>query len=325
METNSHRFTVSFPPHVLVKKSIPGIMYSNLLALVPAIIAALYYFRWGALQVMIIAVVTALACEAGMQRFLKRDITLSDGSAALTGLLLAFLFPPTVPWWIVVIGSATAIILGKQIFGGLGNNPFNSTLVGWLVLRLSWPEKIADWAEPVGGQVPDPPLQVFKFDGLEEFHDFGFHYLDLLLGNQAGGIGTTCIVALLLGAAYLLVRRIISWHVPAGLLGAILVFAGGLWLYDGGTYLNPLFHILAGSTVLGAFFIATDPVTSPVTRWGKLIYGIICGALIMVIRTWGKYPDAVAFAILLANAGAPLLNKIKPRPYGKEKGHARDR
>lgn len=316
MESSRYRFYVSFPPHILGKKNIATIMYNNVVALVPAIVFALYYFRLGALKVMVISIITALLTEAGMQRFLKRDSTVGDGSAALTGLLLAFLLPSTTPWWVVLVGSATAIILGKQIYGGLGNNPFNDTLVGWLVLRLSWPDRIASWVEPFGGEIPDPPLTVYKFDGLEAFQDYDFQALDLLLGNQAGGVGTICIIALLAGGIYLLLRRIINWQIPVGLLGVVLGFASVLWLYDSETYLNPLFHLLAGSTVLAAFFIAPDPATSPVTPWSKLAYGIICGLLIMIIRTWGKYPDGVAFAILLANAGTPLLNKIKPRPYG---------
>ncbi len=317
MELTRYRLYVSFPPHILGRKNIATIMYNKVLALAPAIIAAVYYFRLGALRIMLLSVITAMLAEAGMQRFLKRDITVGDGSAALSGLLLSFLLPSTTPWWVVIIGSATAIVLGKQIFGGLGNNPFNDMLVGWLVLRLSWPDRIASWVEPFGGQIPDPPLAVYKLDGIEAFHDYGFRYLDLFLGNQAGGIGTVCGIALLVGGLYILIRRVIRWQIPVGFLGAVFCFAGILWLWDRGAYINPLFHILSGSTILGAFFIATDPVTSPVTRWSKVAYGVICGLLIVIIRTWGKYPDGVTFAILLANTSTPLLNKIKPRPYGK--------
>lgn len=322
MQLNEARLYVSFPPHVLGKKTVAGIIYNNLIALIPAIIAGLYYFRLGALKIMILAVITALICEAGMQRFLKRDITISDGHAVLTGLLFSFLLSPTAPWWMVVVGSGCSIIVGKLIFGELGNNPFNPPLVGWVMLRLSWPDRLSDWIEPFGGMIPDPPLQVFKFDGMESFTDYNFHLLDLFIGKQAGGIGTVCIVALLAGGLYLLIRRIISWQIPVGLLGAVFIFSGILWVIDKGASLNPLFHLLAGGTVLGAFFLATDPVTSPVTRWGKLLYGITGGVLIMVIRTWGKYPDGVAFALLLANTTAPLLSKIRPRAYGKEKGVA---
>jgi electron transport complex protein RnfD len=319
MQTNEYRFYVSFPPHVLGKKSVAGIIHNNLIALMPAIIAALYYFRLGALKIMVIAVITALVCEVGMQKFLKRDISITDGHAILTGLLFAFLLPPALPWWIVVVGSASAIIIGKMIFGELGNNPFNPTLIGWVIVMLSWPSQLSDWVEQYGGEIPDPPLYVFKFDGIDAFIDYDFHLFDLFIGKQAGGIGATCIMALLAGGIYLLLRRIISWHIPAGFLGTVFIFSGILWLIDKEANLNPLFHLMTGTTVLGAFFLATDPVTSPVTRWGKLFYGIVCGVLLMVIRAWGKYPDGVAFAILLANASAPLLNKIRPRPYGKVK------
>jgi electron transport complex protein RnfD len=290
--------------------------------LIPAIFAALYYFRADALRVMVLAVTTALLCEAGMQKFLKRDITIADGHAVLIGLLFAFLLSPSVPWWLVVVGAASAIIVGKLIFGEMGNNPFNSVLVGWVMIRISWPEKLSYWIEPFGGEIPDPPLEVFKFDGLEAFIDYDFQLLNLFLGQQAGGIGTICGIALLAGGIYLLSKRIISWHIPAGLLVTVFVFSGILWLIGKEANLNPFFHLVTGSTVLGAFFLATDPVTSPATRWGKLCYGIMIGLLIMIIRAWGKYPDGVAFAILLANASAPLLNKIRSRPYGKEKSVA---
>lgn len=319
---DENRFYVSFPPHVVSGKSVSGLMYDNLIALIPAAAAALYYFRAGALKVMVLAILGAVVCEAGMQKFLKRDIAVKDGHAVLTGLLLAFLLPPTMPWWMVIVGSGCAIIVGKMIYGEYGNNPFNPTLVGWVMLRLSWPGKVGDWVQPFGGMIPDPPLHVFKFDGIEAFFDYDFHLLDLFLGRQAGGMGTVCIAALLAGGIYLLVRRAITWHIPVGFLGSFFVFSGILWLMDKEANLNPLVHMMAGGTVLGALFLATDPVTSPVTRWGKLAYGVVCGVLIMVIRAWGKYPDGVVFAILLANTCAPLLSKIKPRVYGKEKAVA---
>lgn len=318
MTNEQYKFHVSFPPYVQVKKTVSSILHNTLIALIPAIIAAIYYFRGGALKVMLLAVMTAVLCEAGMQKFLKRDISISDGHAVLTGLLFAFLMSPLVPWWLVVVGSGAGMIVGKMMFGGLGNNPFNPALVGLVMIRLSWPDRLDIWKEPFGGWVPDPPLQVFKLDGLDAFRDYGYTFADLFLGQQAGGVGTVFIAGLLAGGLYLLWRRIISWHIPVGLLGTVFVFSAILWWVDKGANLNPVFHLMAGGTMLGAFFLATDPVTSPVTRWGKLAYGIICGALIMVIRAWGIYPDGVAFAILLANASSPLLNKFRPRPYGKE-------
>jgi electron transport complex protein RnfD len=319
MLANDHRLYVSFPPHILRERTVSTIIYNNLIVLAPAIIAALYYFRAGALKVMVLSVLTAVLCEAGMQKFLKRDISISDGDAVLSGLLFAFLLSPVVPWWLVVVGSGTGIIVGKMFFGELGNNPFSPPLVGLVMVRLSWPDRVNDWVMPAGGWIPEPPLRVFKFDGLEAFQDYGYQLFDLFVGQQAGGIGTACGIALLAGGIYLIIRRIISWYIPVGLLGTVFIFSGILWLVDKGANLNPLFHLVAGGTMLGAFFLAADPVTSPVTRWGKLVYGVLCGMLIMVIRTWGTYPDGVAFAILLANASSPLLNKIRPRPYGKER------
>jgi len=318
MTNDQYKFYVSFPPYLQVKKTVSSILHNTLIALIPAIIAAIYYFRGGALKVILLAVITAVLCEAGMQKFLKRDISISDGHAVLTGLLFAFLLSPLVPWWLVVVGSGAGIIVGKMMFGGFGNNPFNPALVGLVMIRLSWPERLENWKEPFGGWVPDPPLQVFKLDGLDAFRDYGYTVADLFLGQQAGGVGTIFVAGLLAGGLYLLWRRIISWHIPVGLLGTVFVFSAILWWVDKEANLNPVFHLIAGGTMLGAFFLATDPVTSPVTRWGKLAYGIICGALIMVIRAWGIYPDGVAFAILLANASSPLLNKFRPRPYGKE-------
>jgi electron transport complex protein RnfD len=316
MQNEQYKFYVSFPPYLQKGKSVSTITHEYLIALIPALIGGVYYFRWDALEVMGIAVVTALVCEVGMEKFLRKDITAKDGHAVLIGLLLASLLSPSIPWWVVVIGSASGVIIGKQIFGGLGNNPFHPALIGWVMINLSWSDKFLDWIEPFGGQIPDPPLHVLKFDGLEAFMDYNYQLFDLLIGRQAGGIGTVCIVALLAGGVYLILKRMISWHIPVGVLGAVFIFSGIFWFVDKETYLHPLFHLASGSTVLAAFFIATDQVTSPLIRWNQLAYGIIIGALIVIIRIWGKYPDGVVFAILLANTITPLLNKIKPRPYG---------
>ncbi len=316
MQKEQYKFYVSFPPYLQKGKSIPTITYAYIIALIPTLIAGIYYFRLDALEVIGIAIVTALVCDAGMEKFLRRDVTLRDGHAVLTGLIFASLLSPSISWWVVVIGSASGVIIGKQIFGGLGNNPFHPSLVGWVMIRLSWPNEFLKWTEPFGGQIPDPPLRVLKFDGLEAFMDYNYQLFDLLIGRQAGGIGSVCVLALLAGGFYLLLRRLISWHIPVGLLGTVFIFSGIFWFLDKETYLHPLLHLASGSTVLAAFFIATDQVTSPLIRWNQLAYGILIGALIVIIRIWGKYPDGVVFAILLANTMTPLLNKIKPRPYG---------
>ena len=226
MQNEPYKFYVSFPPYLQKGKSVSTITYEYLIALSPALIAGVYFFRFDALKVMVIAVVTALVCETGMEKFLRRESTLKDGHAVLIGLVFASLLSPSIPWWVVVIGSASGIIIGKQIFGGLGNNPFHPSLVGWVMIRLSWPDELLDWTEPFGGQIPDPPLHVLKFDGLEAFVDYDYQLFDLLIGRQAGGIGSVCIAALLAGGVYLLLRRMISWHIPVGLLGTVFVFSG---------------------------------------------------------------------------------------------------
>lgn len=322
MNTENIKLHVSFPPHVFCQKTVSSINYNFLIALIPTIVAGIYYFGIGALQNMVVSLITALLCEAGIQKFLKRDIMISDGHALLIGLLVSFLCPPNLPWWMMMIGSACAVVAGKMVFGELGNNPFCPPLIGWVMLRLSWPDSITYWIEPRGGMIPDHPLWVFKFDGIEAFLDYNYHIMDLLVGRQAGGIGTTCAIALIAGGIYLLIRRIIPWQIPTGYFGSMFLFSLLLWFINRDQNLNPIFHLITGSTILVGFFIATDPVTSPVTRWGKLIFGIICGSLIILIRKWGMYPDGAVFAVLLGNSISPLLSKIRPRAYGKEKQFA---
>lgn len=319
MNTEALKLHVSFQPHITCRRTVSSINYDFIIALIPAIFMGGYFFGIYAIRNMALSVVTALLCEAGMQRFLKRPIMIKDGHAIITGLFLAFLCPPTVPWWMIVVGSGCSIVAGKMIFGELGNNPFCPALVGWVMLRLSWPDTITFFIEPRGGMVPDHPLWVFKFDGIEAFLDYEYRIMDLLIGKQPGGIGTTCAIALIAGGLFLLIKRTIPWQIPLGYFGSLFIFSLILWLSNSSQNINPVFHMITGSTILGGFFLATDPVSSPVTKWGKLIFGIICGSLVIVIRIWGKYPDGVAFAILLGNSISPLLSKIKPRPYGKER------
>jgi len=315
--SSNHRLYVSFPPYIHKGKTVSGIYRNYLIALLPAIFASLYYFRAGALCVLVISVVVSVLTEYLLQKVLKREIQVSDCHAILNGLILAFLLPPSSPWWMVTVGAFCSIAIGKQIFGELGNNPFNPPLIGWVMLRLSWPDKVSNWIEPVGGWVADPVLQIFKIDGIEAIHDLEFNILNLFLGRQAGGLGTICALALLVGAIYLLGRRVISWHIPVSYLLTVFLFSLILYLSSRETQISPIYHLICGGTLLGAIFIATDPVSSPVTRWGKLAFGLICGVIVMVIRTWGKYPDGTVFAILLANTSTPLLNRLRPRSYGK--------
>lgn len=305
--------TVSAPPHVHCGRTIQGYMKETLLALAPATIMAIYAFGLGAFRVMALSVAVAIASEALCNKLAKRPLSINDWSAPLTGLLFAFLLPASAPWWLVAIGSATSIVMGKMIFGGLGGNPLSAPLVGWATCRISWPAFMDTNTTMLSYTIP-APLQQLKFFKLEAIQNID--YSSLFLGNQLGGLGEVHVAALLLGGIYLLIRRHISWEIPLGFI--VGVFVTG-WIYqsmDPATYAPPLFHLLAGGTIFGAFFLATDPSSSPIGLTPSLLFGLIAGAMVIVIRVYGIYPDGVPFAILLANLFTPLLDRIRPKPFG---------
>ncbi len=322
------RISVTFSPHLQARTSIRSMTFETMAALVPAMLAGFYYFGFRAMIIVALSVVTAMFTEAAMQRIMGREVSVSDGTAAMTGLLLAMVLPVGAPWWAVIIGSAVAIFLGKQIFGGLGGNPFNAVVVGWVVIRLSWPAVVNTFYEVT-------PLfegfgQLYSLDpsemplGLLDFGDGGdvmamFGLWPSLIGGIPGGIGSTSVIALVLGGVYLVARRIVPWQIPAGFLGGLFVFALIFWMADAGgeTYANPFHHLIFGYTLIGAFFIAPDSATSPYTGFGALLYGVGVGVLTMIIRYWGAYTDGVFFAILFLNALTPTLDRIKFRSYGR--------
>lgn len=317
MDANEIRFTVGYPPHLLGPRSVRSLFGHRLVALIPVVVAAVIHFRLAALITLVTALVTALCAEALMQWALKRPLTLTDGSAAFSAIILACLLPATTPWWVVTVGAAAAMVLGKHLFGGLGNHPFMDALVGWIFVQISWPDRIAEWVESAYGWIANPPLLVLQVDGLDAFVEHDFHLTDLLLGIQAGGLGTGCGLAILIGGIYLLIVRAIDWRIPAGFLISLGAVTTLLWWLSPATSVNPLVHFLAGSALLGALFIATDPVTSPTLGWPKFLFGVLCGLLVMAIRLWGTHVDGVTFAIFLANAATPLLNKWPHRPFGR--------
>ncbi|UCG13144.1 MAG: RnfABCDGE type electron transport complex subunit D [Deltaproteobacteria bacterium] len=315
---------VSVAPHILQKITTSNLMYNTLIALVPALLAGIYFFGFAALKLALICMVTAVACEAGMQGLTGRKLAIKNGSGLLLGLLFALICSPEIPWWTAVAGTAIAVILGREIYGGLGNNPFNPVLVGWAVARISWSDHMTTWIMPEplfglepGGYIEYPPLEVIRVDGLEALVDLP--WLDLFIGNVPGTIGTVSVAAVLIGGIYLLARRIITWHVPVSFLASAWLFGLIFWLIDPETYANPTIYILSGWMVLGAFFLATDKGTVPVTGPGMIIFGIGCGLITMIIRYWGGFVDGVAFAILLMNATTPLLDRVRPRVYGRVK------
>jgi electron transport complex protein RnfD len=305
-------------------------MYGVLVALIPAFACSLLFFGWGALHVTLVAVASALIFEYVIQRYLlKQPATITDGSAVITGVLLAFNLPSTIPLWIVVLGALVAIGIGKMSFGGLGNNIFNPALVGRVFLLISFPAQMTTWPEPRGFDTTDAvtgatPLTLIKqalrahtpFEEVFSSAGGGHDMLGMSTGHGIGGsLGEVASFALLLGFAYLLIRRIVTWHIPVAIFVTITLFSGILhWANP--AYAGPLFHLLSGGVMLGAIFMATDYVTSPMSRRGMWIYGVGIGVLTIVIRNFGAYPEGMSFAILILNAFTPLINKYcKPKRF----------
>ncbi len=326
-----NRLTVSPSPHMHSGDSVKKNMYGVIIALVPALAASLYYFGLGAAIVTITAVVSCVFFEWAIQKYLlKNESTILDGSAALTGLLLAFNMPSNLPIWIIIIGSLVAIGIGKMSFGGLGNNPFNPALVGRVFLLISFPVQMTLWPKPIESQAHyldaatgATPLSVMK-EGLANGESVSTlmnkipSYTELFFGNSGGSAGEVAAVALLIGLLFMLVRKIITWHIPVAVIGTIAIFTGILHLVNPELYAGPLFHLLTGGVMLGAIFMATDYVSSPMANKGMIIYGIGIGVITVVIRVFGAYPEGVSFAILIMNGFVPLIDKyVKPKRFGE--------
>ncbi|HEY8392127.1 MAG TPA: RnfABCDGE type electron transport complex subunit D [Capillibacterium sp.] len=335
---------VSPSPHLRSGVNTEGIMWMVVLALVPASIAAVYFFGWPTLKLLFASMGAAVLTEALCELFMKRPLTITDGSAVVTGLLLALTLPPTVPVWLPAVGAAFAIIFGKQVYGGLGYNPFNPALIGRAFLLASWPSLMMNWVWPEGSlgwaesattlsgataaatgatagatagatvQTVDAiasatPLALWR-GGITDIP-----YLQLYLGNIAGSLGETSALAILLGGLFLLVYKLIDWRIPCSYLGTVALFAFLLGE-------DPLFHLLAGGLLFGAFFMATDYVTTPVTPLGRLFFGIGCGLLTILIRKFGGFPEGVCYSILIMNTTTPLLDRwTVPKRFGEVKAN----
>jgi Na+-translocating ferredoxin:NAD+ oxidoreductase subunit D len=332
-----HKFYVSSSPHIIDNESIPKIMYGVMFSLLPAAFGAIYFFGFRAGWLMFYSILSAIATEAALQFLMKRPITVRDGSAIVTGLLLAFNLPADVPWWMPVIGSSFAIGIGKIPFGGLGYNPMNPALLGRAFLLASWPTRMTIFnIAPRGGTLSGidaittaTPLNVFKqarmaFES-DQIHDFDValtqlydSYGNLFLGKVGGCIGETSALLLIIGALYLIYKRYISLKIPISYIGTVALLA---WIFggtDGYFSGDPLFHVLTGGLILGACFMATDMVTSPVTVSGRIIFGIGCGLITVIIRLIGGYPEGVCYSILLMNLTVPLINRYtRPKAFGE--------
>lgn len=318
------KLIISPAPHIHGGDSIESNMRGVIIALVPALLVGLYFFGLGALIVTLTAVAACVLFEYLIQKYLlKTEPSILDGSAALTGLLLAFNLPANLPIWIIIVGSLVAVGIGKMSFGGLGNNPFNPALVGRVFLLISFPVQMTSWPtpEPLSLQYLDAATGATTLEMLKG--NFGQipQLADLFLGDRKlGSMGEISALALLVGMVYMLYKKIITWHIPVAVLGSAYLLAGALHLANPEAYASPLIHLLTGGLMLGAIYMATDYVTSPMNPRGMIVYGIGIGVITIVIRTFGAYPEGISFAILIMNAFTPIINLyIKPKRFGEKK------
>lgn len=342
-------------PHQHGGDSIQATMISVIIALFPATVFSVWLFGWLALLQIVSCIAACIISELIALRLMGHPSRINDASAALTGLLLALTLPIAIPWWMGIIGSIFAIILGKQIYGGLGYNLFNPALSARIILLISFPLSMTSWLMPAQtmpidfdlynltsslqffffgaaaiGQSMDAitmatPLGYVKTDGLlgisvnESLRLHDYSYLNAFIGHEAGSLGETSALALLIGGIMLIARNTIRWHIPVSYLATVAILAALFNGIDAVHFAPPLFHILAGGLMLCAFFMATDPVSSPMTTQGQLIFGIGCGVLTWVIRTWGGFPEGAMFAVLLMNCAVPLIDQYcRPRVYGTQ-------
>ncbi|MDO4695381.1 RnfABCDGE type electron transport complex subunit D [Porphyromonas sp.] len=325
------KFIVSPSPHIHSGDSVEKNMYGVLIALLPALLASFYFFGLGAIVITLTSVLGCMAVEYLIVKFLLKsdELTILDGSAALTGVLLALNLPSNLPFWIVLIGAVAAIGIGKMSFGGLGNNVFNPAILGRVLLLISFPAQMTSWPTP--GQLAHytdvetgaTPLGVLKGivknapgASMDQLSSMG----EMFFGQIGGSLGEVSAIALLIGFAFLLIRRIITWHIPIAIFAAVILFGGTMHLINPEIYANPLVHLLSGGMLLGAIFMATDYVTSPMSKSGMLLYGFLIGLITMLIRLFGAYPEGMSFAILIMNAFTPLINLyMKPKLFGDKK------
>jgi electron transport complex protein RnfD len=344
------RLKLNANPHTGAESAVSDIMRQVLLALLPATLFGIYSYGWPALFLLIITLAAAVAFEAGCLYLAGKAVkaTLRDLSALLTGLLIAMTLPPWAPWWIGVVGAGLAIVVGKHVYGGLGQNLFNPAMLARVGLLIAFPVEMTTWVETQSWFSADLPnfsdSLAITFVGIDNIDavsgasllghvktelsqnhllpnslDDHFTISEAWLGLMRGSLAEGSLPLLILGGFWLLYKEVIRWHIPVALLGTVFVLASGFYVYDSSHYLGPFFHLCSGALILTAFFIATDYVTSPNTPLGQIIFGIGCGGLIFVIRTWGAYPEGAGFAVLLMNSVTPLIDHyIRPRIYGRD-------
>lgn len=336
---------IAHSPHAHAPVSIGKVMGTVLLALTPATLFGFWLYGWPAVNLWAVSLIAAIVGEAFVLRLQNRKVrpVIMDGSGILTAWLLALSLPPYAPWWIAVLGSLFAVIIGKQVFGGLGQNVFNPAMAARVMLLISFPLEMTTWvapaqspslleslritfpSQPIDGMASASLLGHVKTEftrgiGLDQALSGYYAPLDMLWGSRAGSLGETAALLLLIGGLFLIARRIITWHAPFAMLLGVAAPALLFNAIDANHYAGPMVHVLSGGLMLGAFFIITDPVTSPNTALGQFIFGLSCGLLTWIIRTWGGYPEGVAFAVLLMNAITPIIDQyVRTRIYGRDR------
>ncbi|MDI3522181.1 MAG: H+/Na+-translocating ferredoxin:NAD+ oxidoreductase subunit [Bacillota bacterium] len=314
------KLVVASSPHIRAEETVDKLMWQVLVALLPAAVVSVYFFGFRSLVLMAVGVASAVLTEALVQKALGKEVTVADGSAAVTGLLLAFNVPADAPWWLVAIGAAFAIAVVKQTFGGLGANFVNPALAARAFMLAAWPQHMTGkFPVPLDSVTAATPLAILKGTAAGTLPS----HLDLFIGNVGGVLGETSALALLVGGVYLIWQKVIDWRTPVSFIGTVALLT---WVFGGKGGLltgDPLYHVLAGGLILGAFFMATDYVTSPITPKGRLIFGIGCGFITVLIRLWGGYPEGVSYSILLMNLVVPFIDRwAVPRVYGVSRARA---
>ena len=319
------KLIISPSPHLHTKTSTKSLMRDVVIALIPAVIVSVLFYGWSELLVLGVSVASCVLLEYLITKYLlKGSCTIGDWSAVITGVLLALNLPATTPWWVVLIGAVVAIGVAKMTFGGLGQNLFNPAIVGRVFLLISFPTYMTNWTKPagfIGNAIADAytgatPLGIAKEGGVAAIE--GLDYMDMLFFNIGGSAGELSAIALLLGFAYLLIRRVIKPYITLSILGTVAVFSGIFWAINPAEYTDPIFNLLTGGLLLGSIFMATDYVTSPMSNWGGVVFGVGIGLITMLIRYFGAYPEGVSFAILIMNSVVPLLNKwFHTKKYGR--------
>jgi electron transport complex protein RnfD len=327
------KLIVSPAPHIHGTDSTRSLMRDVIIALTPSLLVSIYYFGFSAIKLALVGAISCVLVEYVIEKYImKSKVTVNDYSAALTGLLLALNLPPNSPWWIVMIGAIVSIGVAKMTFGGLGQNLFNPALVGRVFLLVSFPVIMTDWSIPtswfregIDASTGATALGIVK-EGLakgmtlnEIFAEHNFTYSQMLFSKIGGSVGEVSSLALLIGLVYMLIRRVIRPHIPVTIIATVMIMTGIFWLIDPTKYADPIFNILTGGILIGAIFMATDYVTSPMSTKGMVIYGIGIGVITVLIRYFGAYPEGISFAILIMNATVPLINMyFKPVRFGKE-------